>query len=124
MKVFKISECDWVCAKDFDVAIEYYEGLTGESVDVEEIEECDIETEGSWVEVEEGVNVTLEEALHIVKLDSDGVKEEIIRDNNDSKKIKFGSFKKFGGSWWIYLPYKDSISEKETEPFIIASTEW
>lgn len=129
-KVFRVNECEWVCAKDIDSAIEWYENYTGEEVNVEEVEECDLEKDGQFIE--------FTDEKRIAELESRGLEESIIpfkgpfefkdgqeRAVEEHVKSDFGSLIKRGGEWWVKVPFKDILpTDENTEPFITASTEW
>jgi hypothetical protein len=68
MKIFRMNEFDWVCSKDMESAIEWYEKQTGEPVDLDEVRECDLEKEGQYID--------LEDEARIAELEAEGILEE------------------------------------------------
>jgi hypothetical protein len=48
MKVFKMNDCDHVCAETKKEAIDWYKNIVGEEYTEEDIEEIDVEIETMW----------------------------------------------------------------------------
>ncbi len=116
-QVYRMNEFDWVVAKSMDEAIEYYEGLTGEKTSEEEIEECDLENDGQYID--------FDDEQRIEELETQGVKEVIIPVDGKPHKHGFGSLLKRDRDWHIRVPFKDVLPTDENEaPYITASTEW
>lgn len=115
-KVYQMNEFDWVVAKGEEEAIVWYEKETGTDVDREEVRECDLEKEGQYVE--------FKDEKRIAELDAGDCKEVIIPMDDFPEKRGFGSLLKYGGDWYIKVPFKDVLPMEGIEPYITASTEW
>lgn len=115
-KVFKMDDFDWVVAKSEEEAIAWYEKEYGESVDRDEVRECDLENEGQYT------NFTDEK--RIAELEAEDLEEVVVIVEGDSHKRSFGSLMKCEGEWYIKVPFKDMLPVEETEPCVTASTEW
>ncbi|WP_301287707.1 hypothetical protein [Bacillus sp. 3103sda1] len=99
MKVYKFSDCDWVCAETDDQAKTFYKEETG--FDDDDINEC---FEGE---------VSLQETMYV---DIDELPE--------SEKNNFQFGKPYGDKIFVHKTFEWVIKhENITEPCIIASTE-
>jgi len=116
-KVFQMSEYEWVVAKSKEEAIAWYERETGESVDMDEFRECNIEKEGQYVE--------FTDAARIEELNAAGTDEVIVPKAGDQSHRGLGSLLKREGDWYIMVQFKDVLPAEEIpEPYITATTEW
>lgn len=103
MKVFRMNDCDWVCAENEVQAKEFYEKETG-------FETEEIETDfTSWGEV------PLTDTMYI-SVDDLPLEEQTLTQLN---------MRKVGGELFVLKPFSWVIeNEKITKPCIICSTEY
>lgn len=96
MKVFQVNDCDWVAAKSFEEAKEWYMKEYGFAEDeIRGNEECSLE-EAMWVLLED---VPEEERYNIKEI------------KNDMAKVTFK---------WVM----ENIFKNYYEPYLIATTEY
>jgi len=64
LKVFRVDDCDWVCAKSKEEAIEWYLEETGVSEedinDIDDIVECDLDNNYMFIDEERTERVTVQ----------------------------------------------------------------
>ena len=67
LKVFRIDDYDWVCAKSKEEAIEWYLEETGVSEedinDIDDIVECDLDKNNMFIDEEHTKKITFRESL-------------------------------------------------------------
>lgn len=100
MKVFKMNDYDWVCARDEEQAKEFYIKETG--LDSEEVDE----------EFQGEVHLTEKMAMPLdaLSIEEQKKRQEMVR---------------FGGELWVRKTFEWIIeNEKIKQPCIIASTEF
>lgn len=99
MRVFKMNDCDWVCAKSEEQAKEFYHKETG--IDMVEINE-DFKNE-----------VSLEDTM-LVEIND--LQEEDLEESQ--------TLRRWYGSIWVVKPFYWVIEQRKiTKPSIICSTE-
>jgi len=115
-KVYKMDDYSWVATPwDFDKTVEWFQELTGEKMDddqISDIKECDVDKDGMWDEVTNDVN---HEQLGDLK--------ELF--GNDDKP-RLGEYRKHYSDIYLYVSFREQIkrSGEPSEPFEIASTEF
>lgn len=109
MKVFKMNEYDWMAANTLEEAIEVYKKDYDGEIDQTELRECDLDTEGQYIEYED------EEEIE--KLNNRGIDVDIMKCN-----YGFGSLRKFYGEWFVKVPFREAI-KYYTTPCLTASAE-
>lgn len=117
-KVYKMNDFEWWASNlSKEETLQFYLKYTGVSEDetypVEDITECDLDTEGQYIQ--------FEDKEKIKEFESTGLTELKIQENNG-----FGSILKTSGEYYIKVPFREAIKGfKETdEPYCTASTEW
>jgi hypothetical protein len=109
MKVFKMDDCDWVCAKTKEDACEWYInefGIDRSWFCMSEVIECNIETDTMWY----GFSTT-------------GLYDYIHENKDKTLKVKFDECG--DDDFVVDLTFKEVIDiEKPTEPYVICSTEY
>jgi hypothetical protein len=107
MRVFKMNDCDWVCAENEEMATEFYESVSGEEINISEIEECNIDSDCMWF------NFWSPEELR-----------EFLK-NNKERAFMMKYDRHGEGDFVVFLKFRDVIKIIESEyPFIICSTEF
>lgn len=123
IKVYKMNDYEWWASKwSIEKTNEYYKkeyGLTEEENPTEEIEECDLDKEGMWWEID-----ATEEEIKAL-----GDKEELIMIDMTSKRKRIapGSLKRCGSDVYRYITLGEAITKENiyfVEPYCIATTEW
>jgi len=75
LKVYRIDDYDWVCAKSEEEAIEWYLKETGVSeediYDIEDIAECDLDKNYMFIDEEHTKKITFRESLESGEFMSD-----------------------------------------------------
>jgi hypothetical protein len=119
MKVFKMNDYDWVTAQSKEQAQEWYlkEFKLEESDNpMDEVEECDIDKKGMWIPYENEEKIQEYESRNTLSIVS------------DQRKTTFGDIKKLHGEWVMFVPFREAMAifniTKDSEPHVIASTEW
>jgi len=114
MKVYKFGDYDWVATgKGLSDTIDWYRNVYGEdTIDSDNITECDIDKIGMWWETDS----------------SEDVRKFNNQNNSVDKKLQeFGDVKIVNGSMCKYISLREAIKLCNVftdEPFVIASTEW
>jgi hypothetical protein len=114
IKVYKFGDYDWVATgKSLTDTITWYRNEFGEdTIDSDDIYECNIDKTGMWWETES----------------VDDLRKFNQQNNDSEKKIQeFGDVKIVNGSLCRYISLRDAIKLSNLfidEPFIIASTEF
>lgn len=114
-KVFRMNECEWwaINGTKEDMISYYNENIdTIDEDNIDEVEECDIEQEGLWNE-----------------LDMTDEYKEKLKGHNEWRNVEgetnFGDLKIIAGTLFKYISFKEEIGEKEIkEPYCIACTEY
>ena len=107
MKVFKMNDCDWVCAESKEGACEWYLKEIGCDLDeIDDIIECNINVDTMWY----GFSTT---DLY-----------DYIHENRDKTfEVKFDKCGDY--DFIVKLTFKEVIDiEKLLEPYVICSTEY
>lgn len=125
IKVYKMNDYEWWASKlNKRETLDFYLKETGLDEDenpLEDIIECDIDTEGMWWETKD-----------IEDIEKLGDADEIISyetiDGKKVRKTKFGDLTRMFGSGEIhkFISFREAIEKmgEYTEPYEIASTEW
>jgi hypothetical protein len=113
MKVFKMNDCDWVCAKTIQDAIEFYLAYSGFDLDEINPVECNLEKDGIWY------------GQDIYKRN---IEKNLLFDlikNNKNKEYKIKYDKTGDYDCIIYLTFDEVIKMENLEqPYLIATTEF
>lgn len=118
MKVYKMNDMEWGASNlSAEETNEWYkkEFCLGED-ELDEPQEVDLDAEGMWIEYEN--------EQHIHELE----KENILEVQDEISKRTPGDLWKRGGVWHIYISFREALEffnfTEESEPILIASTEW
>lgn len=112
VKVFKMNDYSWFVSKwGIEETNNYYNREYDEN-DIEEVEECDIDTDGMWME-------TTDE--NDIKRLGDG--DTLVADVG---KHTFGDLQLIDGGVFKFVSFREVIASSGdfTEPYEIATTEW
>jgi hypothetical protein len=115
--VYKLNEYEWWASKlSIEETEAFYEKEIGEENDIEDIEECNIDKEGMWWEIETGTKEHEEATLKLNGLSK--WKQE--------KELTSGDLMNDDGTISKWITFREAIerSGEYCEPFCIASTEW
>lgn len=114
--VLRMGDYEWVAipeGMEIEEAIAWFNNEFYSDLIEADVEECNIDTEGQWI--------PLEDTAKIADLEAEGVTEV----KAESEKPSFGDIQKHDGEWWQFVPFRRVIESMEgTEPEVIASTEW
>ena len=121
MKVYRFGDYEWVATNiELEETKEQYQkefGLSDDEMEMDYIE-CDLDKQGMYIE--------FEDEEKIKKLEAEGHEEENVLDENGMRAI--GSLMKRGGEWFELVPFRKALEvfefTSESEPTVIATTEW
>lgn len=118
--VYKMNDYEWWASKlSVEETEKFYEEEIGEENDIEDIKECDIDSEGMWWETENQADI---ERL--------GDAEEIISYatiyGQETPKVSFGNLMRREGEVHKYIPLRIALMKygEVKDPFCLATTEW
>ncbi|SHI75706.1 hypothetical protein SAMN02745975_00545 [Geosporobacter subterraneus DSM 17957] len=110
MKVYRMDDYDWVAANSAEEAKEFYIKETGVSEEELEVEECNLKKEGMYVEVE------IDDAK--LMLDKIASGEKV----NGRNVVKFS---RGDCGLCVWITFEEVLKKDgESQPYIIASSEW
>ncbi len=118
--VYKMNDYEWWASKlSIEETEDFIEKEIGGENDLDDIEECDIDSEGMWWQTEEKEDLD--------KLgDADDLIDYEIISGQTRRKVSFGNLMRRDGEVFKYIPFRIALmkSGEYVEPFCIASTEW
>lgn len=108
-----MNDYDWVASKlTKEQTNDYYCKEFSDDNDIENVTECNLDTEGMWWETNDKADIkTL------------GDNDEFIQDN---KKCTIGDLMRRGNDTYKIIPFRKAITlmGDYSEPYIISTTEW
>jgi len=118
MKVYEMNDYEWVASNlSAEETNEWYKNEFGLSDDdLDEPREVELDADGMWVEYQD--------AQHIQELNE----KDITEVRAETNKSSLGDLWKRGGTWYIYATFREALKlsgfTPESEPMVIATTEW
>lgn len=124
LKVYKMNDYDWVCSPlSTKETNNWYINMTDcdiENQPIEYVKECDLDSEGMWLEIEDKNKLK-----EIESIDVDGELEEIKAELGNTL---MGDVIRHEGMWCEYVLFREAIKRlgytNITVPDFIATTEW
>lgn len=125
IKVYKMGDHEWWATKwSKEKTREYYVkecGLDEEDVPIEDIKECDLDTEGMWWETN-----ALEDIKKLGDADEIVGIEEI--NGRTRKRVRFGNLMRRDEQIYKYISFREALEKygdfEESSCFCLATTEW
>lgn len=134
LKVFKMNDYEWVVSplskEETNEWYIKYVDCDAEDQLIEDVEECNIETDGMWLEIEDITKLKeiqryLRNLLNEKQIEN---KEQLLEIRKISDKTSIGDVIKHEGMWCEYVSFAEAIKRLNyddiTTPDFIATTEW